>query len=367
MKNIPALTSMRGIAALLVVFFHYNIGHKLLPDGVFIIDKFYLMVDLFFVLSGFIMVHVYGSVFSENITSRNYTSFIKSRFARIYPMHFVSFLMLLIVVVILKIQGVFPDYLNGVFSAYSIPFVLTLTHAWGFITENVWNIASWSISVEWFLYFIFPLLLITLPNKYNKTNFVIFSVCIIILFLLTYVYEPHWEMMRGSTSNSLKPLDITTTWFTLMRGMAGFVLGMITYNLYQSNLLYKLLSKQIVFMMFPIILFVGWYHNTLPDPISVALFPFFILSGIYVNGKTKQLLSSKTLIFFGNISYSIYLIHSVLMFVNVIFRLEFTTYINVLVGSNWGGFVVVFTASIAVSTFTYFYIEKPLRKIVKAN
>jgi len=63
---LPGLTPLRGIAALLVIFFHYNlfITELVAPETSPITGQLYLMVDLFFVLSGFIMCHVYGETFT---------------------------------------------------------------------------------------------------------------------------------------------------------------------------------------------------------------------------------------------------------------------------------------------------------------
>ena len=66
---ITNLTPIRGIAAILVVIFHFEIVLVLfLPREVSrFFSKCYLMVDLFFIMSGFIIYHVYGEFFKRNI------------------------------------------------------------------------------------------------------------------------------------------------------------------------------------------------------------------------------------------------------------------------------------------------------------
>jgi peptidoglycan/LPS O-acetylase OafA/YrhL len=83
------LTPMRGIAALLTVVYHVN----LFVGGVLVtftplMNQMHLMVDFFFVLSGFIMMHVYGKWFSEGVTVALFKKFTIARFARVYLLRF---------------------------------------------------------------------------------------------------------------------------------------------------------------------------------------------------------------------------------------------------------------------------------------
>lgn len=69
-RQLPALTPLRGIAALWVVLYHYCGTAQYLPNlditpHSYIVSKGYLAVDIFFMLSGFVMAHVYHRAFSE--------------------------------------------------------------------------------------------------------------------------------------------------------------------------------------------------------------------------------------------------------------------------------------------------------------
>ena len=86
------LTPLRGIAALLTVIFHVDLflggGNVLLKSkDSFLINRMYLMVDFFFVLSGFIMCHVYGKRFMASVSKNEFKHFTIARFARVYPLH----------------------------------------------------------------------------------------------------------------------------------------------------------------------------------------------------------------------------------------------------------------------------------------
>ena len=87
------LTPLRGIAALLTVIFHVNImvGFALInANSTGILNRMYLMVDFFFILSGFILSYVYGRYFSEGVSKAAFKKFTIARFARVYPLHFVT-------------------------------------------------------------------------------------------------------------------------------------------------------------------------------------------------------------------------------------------------------------------------------------
>ena len=86
------LTALRGIAALLVVIYHGNeiIAPFIKTDTTFWFNKLYLMVDLFFILSGFIMCHVYEAYFTKSQETGQVSGFLTARIARIYPLHVVT-------------------------------------------------------------------------------------------------------------------------------------------------------------------------------------------------------------------------------------------------------------------------------------
>src|ERR1700737_2473765 len=88
-KYLSNLTPLRGIAAMWVVVFHFQVLviTFILPEQTLLVAKGYLMVDLFFIMSGFIISHVYQQSFQAGIASGNFRRFIVARFARIYPLH----------------------------------------------------------------------------------------------------------------------------------------------------------------------------------------------------------------------------------------------------------------------------------------
>src|SRR5580693_6475909 len=110
-KYLSNLTSLRGVAALLVAIFHFEMAiARFVPASLtMFFEKSYLMVDLFFVMSGFIMFHVYRSSFEQALSPNAVKNFYVARFARIYPLHFFSSVLLIVGVVFFSPPGMYPN------------------------------------------------------------------------------------------------------------------------------------------------------------------------------------------------------------------------------------------------------------------
>lgn len=380
-KFIPSLTPLRGIAAMLVVFFHFHVlvGPLTSPD-VFVVSKFYLMVDLFFVLSGFIILHVYGDLFTQKIEKAEFWKFIKARFARIYPLHLFTFLYLLGWVLYMKSQIDFeatPPVVQGVLDDSAIPFVLTMTHAWGSHMEATWNSASWSISVEWFLYLIFPFLAWMMYRANTMIKVLLGVVALGALFLISQVLEPAWvaemNIRRESTEQQLlyktpNTIDIITG-FALLRGWCSFIFGMLAYELFKREVGQAILKNGYWFVVIWVAILALWSKDWLPDPLAIPSFALLILHTAYAEGLTSKILNGKVFTYLGNISYSIYMIHIPIILTLFILSLlkgsmppppEEISYLN-----NWIGAFIFLLIIILLASLTYRFIEKPARNKLK--
>src|SRR3954447_21165602 len=158
MGEIKALTSLRGIAAMMVVFQHFSVTAQqhsevtipsLVPHG-------YIAVDLFFVLSGFIMAYTYLADFRAHGVQA-FPGFIMKRVARIVPLNTFAVLFVLAAgAVSMKCldRNIFHASTNIPFDAISN---LIMVQGLG-VGLNL-NAPSWSISTEFAAYFAFPLFL----------------------------------------------------------------------------------------------------------------------------------------------------------------------------------------------------------------
>src|SRR5262245_54893056 len=156
-QYVPALTGIRALAALLVLGMHTE---QNVPAGLDSLLPFfargYLGVDFFFVLSGFIITHVYFSSLAS--PSRSAVQiFLWHRFIRLYPVHITVLAGLVAIVSVARAAG-FTLNNPQEWQWNNLLWQLTLLHAWGVTASPGWNAPSWSISAEWFAYLLFPLL-----------------------------------------------------------------------------------------------------------------------------------------------------------------------------------------------------------------
>jgi peptidoglycan/LPS O-acetylase OafA/YrhL len=152
-QDIKPLTPLRFAAAVWVLafFFGDRLGLQWREASGFI-AKGYMGVDLFFILSGFILAHVYGP---QIIGQRfNYGSFLWARLARLYPVHLVTLGALVLLVIVAGAVGL---EVNAAFDFSTLWGQILMVQAWGVIPTGGWNHPAWSISAEWFAYLVFPI------------------------------------------------------------------------------------------------------------------------------------------------------------------------------------------------------------------
>ncbi len=299
--HITSLTPLRGIAAILVVLYHYDVFlsvHQFprLIDTKYsnIITNGYLWVDFFFILSGFVICHVYGRKLATR-TRIVVKTYLWARFSRLYPLH--VFVMLLFVIQTVVLIRLFPNYASENWSRTLPDFFIHLffLQTSGLIDHLAWNVASWSIAAEWWTY-IFAIGLIPLLNKVN-TRITIISI-ILALSGLAFIASKNPEF----SINAIYGLGT-------LRCVFGFTIGIGVYQAYS-----KLANKKTIwckdwlfYIMFLCSLSV--LHFDLYDIIVIPFFGAFILCASLNKGLPSKILNSKPLLFLGNISYSVYLIH----------------------------------------------------------
>lgn len=363
---LSSLTSLRGLAALLVILLHVNIFcFALAPwDSPFdhFIQKGYLWVDFFFLLSGFIMMHVYSESFGKSIKG-NFKKFMRSRFARIYPLHLFSFLCMVAFYFWYRANfTLYPaDYIHT-FNVQTIWTNLLLLHSMDFHNTLSWNSASWSISVEWWMYVVFPFLLIPFRKITDwKKIFIFFGVIAGYLFIIYYLY-PLSAITNGTLDPSVKyNLDVTYD-YGFVRCFFGFLFGMLLYELYRVGWGRRYLSKNSAWLL-TMALIVIVMTVSMPDFIPIIAFAAIILVSVYTEGIGKHILNLKPLIYLGDISYSLYLMHLPIMFFlfNYLKRFPQIKLENLDWKTAWLYTFIYLAIVIFISTLTYHLIEVPMR------
>ncbi|MFN7619336.1 MAG: acyltransferase family protein, partial [bacterium] len=195
------LTGVRFFLALGVVLFHYQLQWTLPGDGG-LLNRARLAVDVFFILSGFILTHVY----LQGDGALNYRRFLAARFARIYPAHLFILLAMLGLVLAAPILGVGLE--PGRFNPTDFAGSLLLVQAW-FPRETLalWNGPAWSLSAEWFAYLAFPAYA-ALALRLRNRPWVIISLAVIAFVALDAVYRAQFGPVLPRAEDSMGILRI---------------------------------------------------------------------------------------------------------------------------------------------------------------
>ncbi|MGK9168051.1 acyltransferase [Inquilinus limosus] len=296
----PALTALRGIAALCVVLFHYSIGSfpNLHPtDLTFFFGKSYLFVDLFFALSGFILMHVYGRSFADGPSAAKLGPFLRARFARLYPLHLVvlgGFVLLELVKLAVDRSGL--DAFGGSHTLATLPGSLLLLNAAGIYDTITWNGPSWSISAEWIVGLAFPLL-VPVVARLRPAGLLLLYVATLVGFALL-------------SAGPQLDLDLTNDW-GVPRCFLGFVGGMILYRLWQDDAPGWMATDTAALTVITAIVLA--MHLNMRGVFVVPLFGLLILCLAQNTARVGRALGSRPMIFLGDISYAVYLAQMLLL------------------------------------------------------
>ncbi|MEI9906388.1 MAG: acyltransferase [Asticcacaulis sp.] len=173
--QLKPLTALRFIAATWVIM--YTWIHELNASVSFgLVDKGYLGVDLFFILSGFILSYVYLEGFGGK--TFDYGEFVNHRLARVYPLHIATLAFTLLLIAAAAVKGMQLDENASNWAA--LPAHLLLVQAWGLAPTASFNHPSWSISAEWFAYLSFP---VTAALAWRLRNRPVLAVGLAVAFL----------------------------------------------------------------------------------------------------------------------------------------------------------------------------------------
>ena len=360
-KQLPALTSLRGIAALFILLHHItthyipelgNCAEHFSP----ILQKSYLWVDFFFILSGFIICHVYHDTFDRPTGLSEFRTYMTARFARIYPMHIIVLGGLIILELIY--WYLYTNY-GPQFSLIEPPFgikhsiktlVTNILLLHSLHTYSSWNEPAWAISAEWIMYFLLPLIILFTRRANHLIQILIIITAYSTLFI---IIKFHGTM------------DVMS-WQALIRCFAEVVIGVVTYRIFAKLPASNRFSNTPLFLWGVLICVIVTIGLPINHIFTVALFPVLIITAAFL--EKGMLIVSKFPLMLGQISYSIYMIHW--------FLLESIN--RSIIWSKGADFIKQFNLSILcmttflllvitiVSAFiTWKFIEHPLRNRLK--
>jgi peptidoglycan/LPS O-acetylase OafA/YrhL len=289
-KHLARLTGIRAVAALFVVFLHYRNDLETFLPSTKILDPLFsagdLGVDLFFMLSGFILMLNYEQKF-RRFALPEYRKFLWTRLARIYPVHvFTLFFLTALVLFARHLHQplhhpewyTLPAWLQNVF----------LLQAWTGIAQTLsWNFPAWSISAEWFAYLFFPLAVPVLLGIKRP----IFAVAVALLAYLAVA------VIHGD--QPLIPL-------ALLRVSCEFVAGCALYLAFEKG--FRVPGNTACWGI--LIMVFLWTAEVRGIP-RVLILPVFAILIVRLAANSTGFLSGAVAGFWGEASYALYMTHGI--------------------------------------------------------
>lgn len=363
-ERLDALTSLRFFAAFLIVF-HHSFGAFGFGQGWNERLPTYQAVSFFFVLSGFILTYVYRTFETKEDVWRFYIA----RFARIWPLHIFT---LLLVVILFKSWYKSQAAVNPAFFK-ALAANIFLIQAWIPDRSYFWsfNAVSWSISTEFAFYLLFPFLILNFSRIWKRKLLLGFLLSVGIVVLCS-LFDLPLESNARFGSFGLICIHPAVRIFDFLVGMASAVIYFKIAPLYHpgkaiatcleivmlSAIILGMMSNQYLQLLARDLL--GgqtclWIDNGSAIALVTGL---FIICFAMEKGLLSKGLSSPIFVFLGEISFSIYLLHQ-------IFIRFFTSFIKPgLQISLWAAYLYFLLVLFISSYVTWALIEKPFRKII---
>ncbi len=356
--RLPALTSLRFFAAFHVVIFHFQAMQIFIGPAWFqkLSSIGYAGVSFFFVLSGFILVYTYAG---QPMILKN---FWRARFARIYPAYAFSLLVTA------------PFFFFGVLTM-NIPFfawakahlklasalVLSLLQAWVPQAALTWNAVAWSLSVEAFFYLLFPFLMLLFVRR-SQPQLLLIAVASWLASLafsgLYVVLNP--DYLTVVNADVLGAFWLNALKFNPLARLPEFLLGMAGGFLFLRSRRESKLALPLVLSGIAALVAVVCFSALIPYPIlhTALLAPAFasIVYGFALRPKWGALLESRLLVICGDASYSLYLLHS------MIIGMYFHSTTGQLRHQSLTGVLVFVLLAVTIAALVYRFIEEPARR-----
>lgn len=289
--RISSLTGLRGVAAVSVLLYHIPHNPAFEAFRMPLFSRAYLAVDLFFILSGFVISFGYHDRVVNHPGWASYADFLINRMARVWPLHLIVTLVFMARVA-LNISGSQGIDLN----AANIVSNLFMVQSWGWGTEPIAG-NSWSVSTEVAAYLIYPIIALI---AFSRWAWVQGALSIGLLALVA-----------TSGLGASGPLDVnqSDTVLTLLRCLAGFSLGVMTYRCAEKGWCKALIDRPGGFAIVCGLIALALLLPGKADVLAVCLMPALVLSCYYNGAAARAVMANPVSFHLGLISYSIYLWH----------------------------------------------------------
>jgi peptidoglycan/LPS O-acetylase OafA/YrhL len=397
-QDVPALTGLRFLAAFSVLLAHglsATVANNAPPQGAvyWLMQSSGFGMTLFFVLSGFVIHYNYAALVTDG-RLRGIATFLWARFARLYPL----FLLMMVVYVLVSRRHVAywtgrPEEFSAIFQA--LPYFLLSIQSWIYkVIDGGWLIEAirggspptWSISTEWFFYFAYPCIAWLILRARSPAVILLIAGlwCVLWSAFSTSLYDripqiDAWAVARfGPIAGTQNEQDSFVRWLLSVSPylrIGEFVLGAITAQLYVAlrnrNVTRRenLVGGAVFWAAALSVLLINYLEYSPDVPMTIfrkmnmnfALAPsvaLLVFCAARYQSAASRLLASRPAIALGEASYSIYLVHSIVL----ISAVKLTG--NVVHGAAYNAVKLIFLMAIVVviSLVLYAYYEAPTRR-----
>lgn len=320
-NRIAALDSLRGLAAIFVVIYHYFFryneifGHDRMTVSWAYWGKF--GVELFFLISGFV-------IFISLSKTKRPLDFIVSRFARLYPAYIFSVVFTFIVVTCFGLEGRGVSVTEAVGNLFILHEYLRIPHVDG---------VYWTLTVEVTFYFI--MLVFYIFNKLDKVE--LYLTCVVLI----------------SIFSSFGFFDINKYIYKILiiKHLSLFLMGILVYK--KLNFDFSLLQWAC--------LVVNIFNISVVYDFIGFIFVLCVLFLFFISVRYRPLfLDNRIFIFLGSVSYPLYLIHQNFGYIIIGFLLSYSF-------SAFFSIVVAVFFSIFVSWVILVFIERPIQFFIRSK
>ena len=327
--EIRKLNSLRGLAALIVVLSHFSnelgLFNGMLGEGA---GQFGVM--LFFLLSGFLMSHLY---MDRQFDAKACVAFVTARVARVVPLY------LVVVLASFVSYQIFARVI-----LYDIPDLYSLlSHLFMLSGVSV----LWTIPPEIQFYALF----IPLWWLYSKRPELLFFLVGLVIFILFLA-----DLPRPTGKKFGFYIDVS-----ILRSLPYFLFGMMLGLLYsrwtpKRKSHYMILVLVFIPVLYPKIFesITGYEHRIWQDLSILLCMGWIFFTVIFLVPDDNWILANKVGDFLGKISYSFYLLHMPIL---LALKPQITSYIHL--------FVVFMLLSISIAYLSFKFIESPSRRLVR--
>jgi peptidoglycan/LPS O-acetylase OafA/YrhL len=336
--RIDSLNALRGLAAAIVLVYHCaELLWGSLDKVPAPLSRGYLAVDLFFLLSGFVLAHADGAAFASRVRLSDVKFFLWSRFARTYPVH------ILVLAALLPFYGS-AAYPAGTYSGLSLlGSVFLIQGPWlGYVS---WNFGAWSLSAEWHAYLLFPLLV---RLVWDRPAAVLIGIAVACLAVLGVAVAEN-----GNSASLVYGLG------SLSRCLTEFIVGMILYRAYREKWIAPIIGADRTFAVCAaFVVLLASCPGT--DIAVIAALGVLLLASANNHGRVANWLGLGPFQFLGKISYSLYMVQMI--------AAAFPVFLDRSLGRTLDGPIRAaamtgFSIALAIPLSKYF--EYPMRRLIR--